>query len=99
MRISPTTLVGKWCVGLNFVFLFGVIFALVSTQVFGVLDMNVGRWWDIEVVMLVPTSIIALVLGVIAIKRKDHSVLVYSSVCLSVLTILFLLMHSLFISD
>lgn len=99
MKIKPETKIGKWSVGLNIFFLIGVIFAVLSTSVFGILDMDVGNWWDIEAAIIFPASIIAFILGIIAIKKKDHSVLVYSSVVLGLLTILFILLHGLFISD
>jgi energy-converting hydrogenase Eha subunit A len=99
MIIKPETKLGKWSVGLNILFLIGIVFAVFSTSVLGILDMDIGHWWDIEVAIIFPASIIAFILGIIAIKKKDHSVLVYSSVVIGLLTILFILLHSLFISD
>ena len=72
---------------------------MLSTTVFGILDTNIGHWWDIEAAIIFPASILAFILGMIAIKKKDHSVSVYSSVAIGLITILFILLHSLFISD
>ena len=99
MKIKPETKLGKWSVGLNIFFLIGVVFAVLLTSVFGILDMDIGHWWDIEAAFIFPASIIAFILGIIAINKKDHSVLVYSSVVIGLLVILFILLHSLFISD
>jgi amino acid permease len=100
MKIKPETGLGRWSVGLNIFFLIGIIFAVFSTSVFGILDMNVGHWWDIEVAIIFPASIIAFILGLMAvIKKKDHSVLVYLSIIIGILTILFIFLHSLFIND
>lgn len=100
MKVKPKTKLGKWSVGLNIFFLIGVISAVLLTSVFGVLDMNMGYWWDIEVAFIFPASILAFIFGLIAIKKKgDKTKLVYLSVIVGLLTILFLLFHSLFIND
>jgi len=97
--IKPETKLGKWSVGLNIFFLIGVIFA-VLTSVFGILDTDIGHWWDIEVAFIFPASIVAFVLGIISIrKNKERSVLVLISTIIGLLTILFVLLHSLFIND
>jgi ABC-type polysaccharide/polyol phosphate export permease len=44
-------------------------------------------------------EMVAFITGIIAVRRKDHSILVYLSIIIGVLTILFVLLHSLFISD
>ena len=45
-------------------------------------------------------AFVAFILGIIAVrKKKEHSFLVYLSILIGLLTILFLLLHSLFISD
>lgn len=85
--------------GLNIFFLIGVISAVLLTPVFRVPDMDIVRWRDIEAAIIFPASVIAFILGIIAIKKKDYTVLVYSSVAIGLLTILFVLLHSLFISD
>jgi len=94
----PRTKLGKWSVGLNIFFLIGVLSAVLLT-VFGILDPDIGHWWDIEVALIFPASILAFIFGLIAIKKKDYSVLVYTSTVVGLLTILFILLHSLFISD
>lgn len=99
MKIKPVTKTGRWSVGLNVFFLIGVISAVLLTSVFGILDMDIGHWWDIEAALIFPASILAFILGIIAVRKKDNSVLVYSSVIFGLLVILFILLHSLFISD
>ena len=97
MRIKPETKLGKWSVGLNIFFLIVIAISVILVKVFGILAFE-DTWWDITVLVFI-LPIIAFVLGIIAIKKKDYSVLVYSSVVIGLLTILFLLLHSLFISD
>jgi len=58
------------------------------------------HWWDVTVPIVSFASIVALILGIIAIiKNKERSVFVYTSVVIGLLTILFILLHSLFIND
>jgi len=97
MKTKPKTSLGKWSVGLNAFFLIMVIVSI-SLVSFGILNFD-DKWWDITVAIVFPTSIIAFILGLIAIRKKDDSMLVYASVILGLLTILFILLHSLFISD
>lgn len=94
----PTTKLGKWAAGLNIAFLVVVIIAVLFTQVFKLLNFG-DRWWDITVAILVPVEFIAFVTGIIAVRKKDRSPLVVLSVITGVCAILFVLLHSLFISD
>lgn len=61
MKIKPETKLGKWSVGLNIFFLIGVVFAVLLTSVFGILDTDIGHWWDIEVAFIFPASILAFI--------------------------------------
>jgi len=97
MGIRPETKLGKWSVGLNIFFLIVVSISVILVLVLRILSFD-DVWWDITVnVFLAP--IVALIIGIMAIRRKDRSILVYSSVAIGILAILFILLHSLFISD
>jgi len=98
MRIKPETKLGKWSVGLNIFFLIVIIISVTLVNVLGILSYN-DHWWDVTVPVVFLASIVAFILGIMTIKKKDHSVLVYSSIAIGLLTILFILLHSLFISD
>jgi hypothetical protein len=89
---------GKWSVGLTIFFLIAIVTSIVLVNVLGILSFD-DTWWDVTVAVVFPAEIIAFIWGIIAIKKKDNSVLVYSSVAIGLLTILFILLHSLFISD
>ena len=95
----PTSALGKWAVGLSVFFLGAVGVSCVLVLVLKVLNFN-DHWWDATVAVSFPASIIALITVIIAvIKNKERSVLVYVSIFIGVCTVLFLLLHSLFIND
>lgn len=95
----PKTTTGKWSVGLNVFFLVGVGVSMLLVNGFGLLSYG-DRWWDITVPIIFLATITSFVLGIIAIRKyKESSVLVHVSVGVGVLVILFILLHSLFISD
>ena len=95
----PSTQLGKWSVGLNAFFLLVIAVSLVLVEVLKILSFD-DHWWDVTVAVAFPASIIALITGIIAVtKNKDRSALVYLSIFVGVCTILFILLHSLFISD
>lgn len=97
MVIKPQTKLGKWSVGLNAFFLMIIVVSLIL--VFGLRALNFGdTWWDVTAIVFI-LPIIALVLGIIAIIKKENSRLVYISLFISLLDILFILLHSLFIGD
>jgi uncharacterized membrane protein YfcA len=99
MRLKSEAKLGKWSVGLNAFFLFVIIISVVLVNVLGVLSYN-DHWWDITVLVVFIASIAGFILGVVAIiKKKDQSVLVYVSVIIGLLAILFIPWHSLFIND
>ena len=97
MKVKPETKLGNRSVWLNIFFLIVIVVSVILVKVLGVLSFD-DTWWDITMLVFI-APIVAFILGIIAIKKKDHSVLVYSSVVLGLLAILFLLLHSLFISD
>ena len=101
MKITflPQTIIGRWSVWLNVFFLIVINASIILVKVFGILSFD-DHWWDVTVPIAFSASIVAFVLGIIAIrKNKETSVLVYASVIIGLLTILFIPLHSLFIND
>ncbi len=99
LGFMPKTRLGKWSVRINSLFLVTIITSCVLVLVLRVLSFN-DHWWDITVAVSFPASIIAFILGIIAIrKHEETSPLVYGSVAVGELLILFILLHSLFIND
>jgi hypothetical protein len=98
-NLAPKTTLGKWTIGLNAFFLIVVAASVFLAKVIRVLSFD-DHWWDVTVAVVFPMPIIALFTGIIVmIKKKDRSALVLYSVILSALVVLFILFHSLFISD
>lgn len=99
INFMPKTIAGKWSVWLNVFFLAVVIISIILVNGFGLLAYG-DRWWDITVPIIFSATIVAFILGIRAIKKhKESSVLVYVSVAIGLLSILFIFLHSLFISD
>ena len=98
MRIKPKTKLGKWSVYLNTFFLIAIIISIILVKVLGILNFG-DHWWDVTVPIVFLSSIVGFILGIIAIRKKDNSFLVYASVVVGLLTILFIPLHSLFIND
>jgi len=98
MKVKPETKLGKWSVWLNIFFLIVIITSIILVNGLGILSYD-DHWWDVTVPIVFLASIVGFILGIIAIIKKDHSVLVYSSVVIGLLTILFIPLHSLFIND
>ena len=95
----PKTTLGKWSVGLNAFFLVAVATSCVLVLVLKILNFG-DYWWDVTVAVSFPASIIALIIGIVAVKKYvERSVLVYLSIFVGVCTVLFILLHSLFIND
>ncbi len=95
----PKTRSGKWSVWLNAFFLIIIATSIILVNVLGILSYN-DHWWDVTTPLAFFVSIAAFILGIIAIrKNKERSVFVYISVVIGLLTILFILLHSLFIND
>jgi hypothetical protein len=99
MIIKPKTKLGKWSVRLNILFLIIVIVSIILVEVLGILSFN-DHWWDVTVPVAFLIEMVALFTGVRAvIKYKERSLLVYVSIFVGFLTILFVPLHSLFIND
>jgi hypothetical protein len=98
MIFIPKAHLGKWSVGLNAFFLAVIFISIMLVKVFGILSFD-NHWWDVTVPILAIATITAFVLGMITIIKKERSVLVYISVIIGLLAILFIPLHSLFIND
>ena len=95
----PKTKLGKWSVGLNTLFLISVVISIILVKVFRILSFD-DHWWDVTVAITFPASIIALITGILSVKKyEERSVLVHISIFVGVCTILFILLHSLLIND
>ena len=99
MQLEPQTKLGRWSVWLNAFFLITIGSSIVLVNLLGILSYD-DHWWDVTVPIAFLASIMAFVLGIIAIiKNKERSVFVYASVIVGLLVILFIPLHSLFIND
>lgn len=99
IKILPATKAGKWSVGLNAFFLAVMAVSILLVNGLGLLSYD-DHWWDITVPIVFSAAIIAFILGLVAIRKyKESSALVYASVVIGLLAILFIFLHSLFISD
>ncbi|MDD5527613.1 MAG: hypothetical protein PHO56_01390 [Patescibacteria group bacterium] len=95
----PKTILGKWSVWLNAFFLIVIAISIILVNELDLLSYN-DHWWDVTVPITFLASIIAFILGIITIiKNKERSVLVYVSVAIGLLVIIFIPLHSLFIND
>ena len=95
----PKTKLGKWSVGLNAFFLIAVAISVVLAVILKILNFD-DHWWDVTVAVAFPASIIALITGMLAVRKyEERSVLIYLSIFVGVCTALFILLHSLFIND
>ena len=98
MQLKPQTKLGRWSVWLNAFFLITITVSIILVNVLGILSYD-DHWWDMTVPILALATITAFILGIIAIIKKEHSFLVYMSVIIGLLAILFIPLHSLFIND
>ena len=99
MKLKTQTKLGKWSVRLNAFFLITIAISIVLVNGLGILSFD-DHWWDVTVPIVFFASIAAFILGIVAIiKNKEQSVLVYISVAIGALVILFIPLHSLFIND
>ena len=95
----PKTRSGKWSVGLNAFFLIAVATSCVLVLILKILNFD-DHWWDVTVAVSFPASIVALITGIIAVRKyKERSILVTLSIIIGLCTLLFIPLHSLFISD
>lgn len=98
MSFTPKTTLGKWSAGLNVLFLLAVAVSVTLVKVLRLLSFD-DRWWDITVLVF-PASIIGAILGTVArVKYRDRSPAVSLSIVVGAGTFLFVIFHSLFISD
>ena len=99
MYLMPKTRSGKWSVWLNVFFMIVIITSIILVNVLSILSYD-DHWWDVTVPFVFSASIAAFVIGIIAVRNnKERSVLVYLSILIGLLTILFIPLHSLFIND
>ena len=98
LALFPKTKAGAWSAGLaaSFLILLAIFFAFMAL---GLVTFDAGHWWDWTVGISVLLVLSSFVTGIIAAIKKDKSVLVYISIALTSIAILFLLSHSLFIND
>jgi peptidoglycan/LPS O-acetylase OafA/YrhL len=90
---------GKLPVGLTMLYLL-LLIVFFAFMLFGLVTFDEGHWWDWTVAISVLLIISAFITGIIAvIKSKNRSVLLYISIFIISCSILFLLLHSLFIND
>lgn len=95
----PKTSLGKWSAGLNAFFVTAIVASIILVKALNILDFG-DRWWDVTVAVAFPASLIGFVIGIMAISRsKERSVAVFLSVIVGFCTVLFIPLHSLFISD
>ena len=99
-QIMPKTILGKWSVWLNSFFLISMIISITLVKGLRVLSFD-DHWWDATVPITFLASIIAFILGLIAVIKKDkeNAVLVYSSIAISICLFIFIIFHGLFIND
>jgi hypothetical protein len=98
-NFMPKTRLGRWSVWLNAFFLVVIVVSIFLVNVLGLLSYD-DHWWDATVPIVFLASIVAFILGIIVIiKNKERSVLIYISVIMGLLAILFIPLHSLFIND
>ena len=99
ITFSPKTRIGKLPVGLTMLYLL-LLIVFFAFVLFGLVTFNEGHRWDWTVGISVLLIISAFVTGIVAgIKSKNHSVLLYISMFIISCSVLFLLLHSLFIND
>ncbi|EKD24499.1 MAG: hypothetical protein ACD_80C00226G0002 [uncultured bacterium (gcode 4)] len=99
ITFSPKTRIGKLSIGLTMLYLL-LLIVFFAFMLFGLVTFNEGHWWDLIVGVSVILILSAFITGIIAvIKSKNRSVLLYISIFIISCSILFLLLHSLFIND
>lgn len=95
----PQTRLGWWSVGFNVFFLTTITTSFALVLIIKTLNFN-GHWWNVAVAVSFPASIIALITGIIAVRKyEERSLLVYLSILVGIFTVFFILFHSLFIND
>lgn len=97
MKLYPELKTGKWAVVLTIGFL-ALLTVFFLFMAFGHVGFDTGHWWDVTVAIAVLLIIPAFLLSAVAI-RKEKTTLTYAVLIIGLLVIVFLLTHSLFISD
>lgn len=97
IKTFPESRLGKWAIGMTLtcVLLLVIFFLFMAI---GLVDFNTGHWWDITIGIAVPIELLAFVLSIISVK-KERTVLIYCSLILGIMAVIFLLTHSLYIHD
>jgi len=99
ISILQKTKLDKWSTGFNVTFLIIIGTSLILVLVLKKLSFD-DKWWDATVPIAFLIEMAAFVTGIIAVrKNKEHSWLVYLSIYIGIAVILFVPLHSLFISD
>jgi len=84
----PKTCSGKWSVWLNAFFLIAITVSILLVRVLKILSFE-DHWWDVTVAVIFPANIIALITGVLAVrKHEERSILVKVSMLIGVFTVL-----------
>jgi len=95
----PKTNLGKWSMILNILFLIIISLSIILVIVLKILSFD-DHWWGVTVPIAFLISMASLITGIIAVKKyKDNSFFVIFSIIIGIFTIIFLITHSLFISD
>lgn len=97
-KFLPKSSLGKWSAGLTAFFVLLITVFLIFV-LFGMVTFDEGHLWDITVAVAASTEIVAFILSILAVKKKERSVSVYLSLIIGACVILFILLHSLFIND
>ena len=97
MKRFPESPLGKWAVVMTLIYVILIIVFFLFMAI-GMVDFDTGHWWDITLGIAVPMALIAFVLSIMAV-RKDRTILIWCSLALGILVVLFLLTHSLYIHD
>ncbi len=97
MKRYPESKLGKWAVGLTMIYIIILLIFFLLMGI-GIVDFDTGHIWDITLGIVVPIELVGFVLSIIAI-RKDKTALIKFSLIVGIISILFLLTHSLYIND
>lgn len=97
MKKYPESRIGKFAVGLTMIYIIILLLFFIFMGI-GIVDFDTGHWWDITILIAIMVELVAFVLSIIAI-RKERTTLVKFSLIIGIISILFLLTHSLYIKD
>ena len=97
MKKYPESRLGKLAVGLTTIYIITLLIFFLFMAL-GIVDFDTGHCWDITLGIVIPIELVAFVLSIIAIG-KEKTTLVKFSLIVGIISILFLLTHSLYIKD